>query len=69
MRREKSRKIAPAPAGFFACKNLSFGAGNTAGKLAEKSVLIKRFHPAGVTFSAEREKPLEKQFANRRNKA
>jgi hypothetical protein len=43
MRREKSRKIAPAPAGFFACKNLSFGAGNTAGKLPEKAFWSKDF--------------------------
>lgn len=32
-----------APAGFFACKNLSFGAENTAGKLAEKVFWSKDF--------------------------
>lgn len=36
-------KNAHAPAGFFACKNLSFGAGNTAGKLAEKVFWSKDF--------------------------
>lgn len=36
-------KNANAPAGFFACKNLSFGEGNTAGKLAEKVFWSKDF--------------------------
>ena len=36
-------KNAHAPAGFFACKNLSFGAENTAGKLAEKVFWSKDF--------------------------
>ena len=40
---ENPVKNAHAPAGFFACKNLSFGAGNTAGKLAEKVFWSKDF--------------------------
>jgi hypothetical protein len=39
------------------------------GKAGRKSVLVKRFHPAGETISIVGEKPVEKQFANRRNEA
>jgi hypothetical protein len=57
------------PGGIFCVKKSLFWSGKHGGKTGRKSVLVKRFHPAGGTFSADREKPPEKQFANRRNKA